>query len=195
MAVGTEAVVKHSKTRSLPLVLRFSLTSLQILLLPSTTRAHAVNLKAGLICFKPSTLAPPDPGGLSLATGFFFQVADLWGFSRETKGLNVFEVCRWRPQDGTLKKLPLGLKSLQPHLSRQTLRSAWQPFTRARIHPPPVPCPSTCWSARLARPDAVWRGIKSTAYEIDNMSWHKSKVMIFHQADNSAWMHKLCLVA
>lgn len=33
-----------------------------------------------------STLAPPlDPGGLSLSAGFFFQVADLWGFSRETK--------------------------------------------------------------------------------------------------------------
>ncbi|CAB1454476.1 unnamed protein product [Pleuronectes platessa] len=46
---------------------------MQRLLLPGTTRAPAVHLKAGLIRLKPSTPAPPDPGGLRLATGFSSQ--------------------------------------------------------------------------------------------------------------------------
>ncbi len=96
MAVRTEVVVKHSKTRVLPLVFEIHAdqSADSPVAKPNKSSAHAVNSKGGLLCLMPSTLAPPDPGGLSLATGFFFQVADLWGFSRETKGLNVFDVGR-----------------------------------------------------------------------------------------------------
>lgn len=113
-------VVKQSKTRFLQLVWIFTLTNLQTLL-PSKARAwHMQQIwNGGWTASYHAHWLPPDPGGLSLAMGFFFQLADLWGFRRETKGLNAFEVCRWRPGDGTLKKLPLGLKSLLPHLSRQ----------------------------------------------------------------------------
>lgn len=92
----TGAVVKQSEMRFLPLVSRCLLTRLSCCQAQQELGKRKNVLKKGsrLVCPMLSKLAPPDPGGLSLATGFFFQVPDLLGFGRETKGLNVFEVCR-----------------------------------------------------------------------------------------------------
>lgn len=184
--------VKHSEARFLPLVLSFTLTSLQTLTVAKQNKssAHVVNSKRGLICHMPPP--PPDSGGLSLATGFFFQVADLWGLRRETKVLNVFEVCRWRPRDGTLKKAPTGIEISSTTPVTATLRNL-SPGQGSTFHLC-TDCPRVGHTFQ-ARHGGVWRGIKRTPYLIDDMSWHKSKVMIFHRADKSAWTRQLCLVA
>lgn len=109
--------------------------------------------------------------------------------------------CVWSVQVNTLRrhfeKAPTGIKISSATPVKAALRSTREPFTWAEIHLPPVHCLPTCWSdfpssTRLCV--GVSGGIKRSAYVIDDMSWHKSKVMIFHQADNSAWMLKLCLV-
>lgn len=181
-------IVKHSKARFLPLVLSFTLTSLQTQTVAKQNKssAHVVNSKQGLIFH----IHPPDPGGLSLAMGFFFQVADLWGLRRETKVLNVFEVCRWRPGDGT--KAPTGIEISSTTPVTATLHNL-SPGLGSTFHLC-TDCPRVGHTFQALH-GGVWRGIERTPYLIDNMSWHKSKVMIFHRADKSAWTRQLCLVA
>lgn len=75
------SVRKGLKTRFLPL----SITSLQ----HNKTPTHAVRLNRGSVLHA-FHVGASSPRRIRV----LFQPADLLGFSREKKGLNVFELCR-----------------------------------------------------------------------------------------------------
>lgn len=136
----------------------------------------------------PAEHSSPWPGRIKASHRVLFQVAISGASAEKTKGPGVFEVQRWRPQDGALKRLQMGLKSPQPHLSKPRSDS------HSNIWPGPDP-PSTRAPSRhaLVNP-ALLAAVtvhESLTHVIDEMT--QSRAMIFDQARISAWIQR-CLL-
>lgn len=127
--------------------------------------------ETGLMCLMPSSL--PRPRRIKPGHGVFLSGSWFMGLEQEKQRVWMCLKCAGEdPKTALWKKLPLGLKSPQPHMLRQRSdpNSNLSPGPGSTFHLCTV-CPRV---GRTLRAD-MWRGIKRTAYVIDDLSGHKKQ--------------------